>query len=121
MGNGAIMKFKFEFNSAAVKARIQRANDAAIPIVANEALKDSNALARRQSGALVESSITHSDLKHGRLVWQTKYARRMYYTGTPKLNKNRRASLMWAHKAAKANLAKYTQMMNKLTKGGGGP
>jgi len=114
-------KFTFSFDSAAVKARIQRLNDVAIPIVAKEALKDANALARRQSGALVESSITHSDLNHGRLIWQTKYARRMYFTGKPRLNKNRRATLMWAHKAARANIGKYTRIVNEVVKGGGGP
>ncbi len=111
--------FKFDFNSAAVMERVQRINSKAIPIVANEALKDANVLARRQSGALVESSIIHSDPKTGRLVWQTKYARRMYFTGTPKLNKNPRASLMWAHKAAKANIRKYTAIVQNVVKGGG--
>lgn len=112
--------FKITFDKRAVKARVNGANKNAIPIVAQEALKDANALARRQSGELVESSLNNSDLEHGKLVWQTKYARRMYYTGVPRKNKNPRAVLMWAHRGAQANLPKYIRMMNALAKGGGG-
>ena len=112
--------FKITFDKGAVKARVNGINKKAIPVVAQEALKDANALARRQSGELVESSLINSDLEHGKLVWQTKYARRMYYTGIPRRNKNPRAVLMWAHRAAQANLAKYARMMNGFAKGGGG-
>jgi hypothetical protein len=92
--------FKITFDKGAVKARVNGINKNAIPIVAQEALKDANALARRQSGELVESSLTNSDLEHGKLVWQTKYARRMYYTGIPRRNKPARRPYVGAQSGA---------------------
>lgn len=109
---------KFEFNADALTVKIRGISDhKIIPRITQEALKDANALCKRQTGNLAESAITNSDIEHGLLIWQTPYARRQYYTGEPKLNKNDRAVTMWAHKAAEANMEKYQRMAQALADG----
>ncbi len=44
------------------------------------------------------SSAKGSDPENGKAVWDTPYAKRVYYTGTPSKDKNPDASLMWAQK-----------------------
>ena len=49
---------------------------------------------------VVVSAQTASDIPHGRLVWQTPYARRRYYGEPPLRTRNLMASLHWAEVAA---------------------
>lgn len=44
------------------------------------------------------SNASGSDLEKGRAVWDTPYAKRRYYTGTPSKDKNQNASLQWVEK-----------------------
>lgn len=67
--------------------------------VAKTALEDANAYCRYWSGELVSSS-KNSRLEKGLLIWDTPYARRVYYLGTPNKRINPNASILWAHKAA---------------------
>lgn len=56
-----------------------------------------NEYARRQSGALANSARVE---KGGReITWNTRYAKRVYYTGSPRRNVNPNASLRWCEKA----------------------
>lgn len=71
----------------------------ALPAVAAQALADCNLYARDDTGRLIASSYPASDLPNGRLVWQTPYARRVYYTGAPSHKHNPSASLRWCEKA----------------------
>ena len=93
------MGVKVTFDRSRVAARIQSGIDRMIPAVAEQALADCNYFARRDQGTLIQSSETASDLQKGELVWNTPYAKKVYYTGTPSTDVNPNASLMWAHKA----------------------
>jgi hypothetical protein len=112
------MSVKISFDRDAVVAKISGINKASIPIIANEALKDANFYAREDTGELIRSSIRASDPDKGLLVWDTPYAKKMYYVGTPHTGKNPQASLMWAMKAAKENIRKYTRMLQAIVDGG---
>jgi len=112
------MSFSFEWHGEEFVERAKNANKTAIKRVSEEALKDSNALCKQQSHKLIESSFSASDLAKGELTWETPYARRQYYTGTPHTNKNPSASLMWAHKAANANFDKYQSIFAQVVKEG---
>lgn len=96
------MGFEFKPNKTRIAARIQSGIDEMVPAVAEQALADCNHFARRDQGTLIQSSQTASDLEKGELVWNTPYARRVYYTGTPSKDANPNASLMWCQKAEKA-------------------
>jgi hypothetical protein len=100
-----------EFDPAKLMARIEAESKKGIAIVANEALKDANYYAREDTGMMIHSSITASRPEEGGLVWDTPYAKKMYYTGVPSTDTNPNASLMWAHRGYAENHEKYDRIM----------
>lgn len=58
---------------------------------------DCNEFVRMQTGAL-KNSARVEDGGH-RITWNTRYAKRVYYTGSPQKNVNPNASLRWCEKA----------------------
>lgn len=107
-------RVKFNFDKNRVAASIQANCDKGIAIISSMALDDANHYAREDSGELIRSSLRASQPENGRLVWDTPYAKRMYYVGHPVKDVNPNASLMWAHKGASANKDKYLRMLKKL-------
>ena len=69
--------------------------DKARYLLSSQILADSNRYARMDTGELIFSSQRASDLPKGQLVWDTPYARRVYFTGTPSHDRNPYAELMW--------------------------
>lgn len=106
----AVSGIRVEFSREAVRARVKAATKRATFAMATQALKDSNYYAKHDQGALIDSSLTASDLDGGYLVWDTPYAKRQYYTGTPSKDINPNASTMWAHKAR----AQYGETWRKI-------
>ena len=107
------MGVKVTFDRSRVAARIQSGIDRMIPAVAEQALADSNKYCRVYQGQLKQSSETASDIKKGELVWDEPYAHKVYYTGEPSLDHNKKASLMWAHKAKDTHLADWQNAAQK--------
>lgn len=112
------MSFKLDFDKSKVLAKVKGVDDKARPIICNELLKDANYFCPVDSTTLQKSAITASDPAKGVLVWDTKYARKRYYVGTPHTQKNPNASLMWAHKAIKMHQGKYNRMAQAIADGG---
>lgn len=92
-------KVTITIDRSRIAARIKSGIDQMIPAVAEQALADSNEYCRVDQGQLRQSSETASDLQKGELVWNTPYAKKVYYAGEPSLYPNENASLMWAEKA----------------------
>lgn len=92
-------RVSIQIDRARVAARVTAGKNRMIPAVAEQALADCNHFARRDQGTMIQSSETASDLQKGELVWNTKYARRVYYTGKPSTDENPNASLLWCEKA----------------------
>lgn len=107
---------KVEFDAAGVRARVENAAKKGLAVMSNEALKDANVFAREDTGELIRSSLRSSEPEKGRLIWNTPYAKRMYYTGTPVKDINPQAELQWAHKGYALNRQKYLRMLDKITK-----
>ncbi len=105
---------EFHFDKHALMAQVEKLKDKAIAVVANEALKDANYYARMDTGEMIRSSERASRPDEGLLVWDTPYARRMYYTGAPSLDTNPNASLMWAHRGYSENHTKYNRMARMI-------
>lgn len=87
------------FDPASVAARLRARWQRGLPELSARILADCNRYARDDSGTLIRSSHTASNLTEGRLAWRTAYARRVYYTGTPRTRRNGGASLRWCEKA----------------------
>ena len=79
--------------------------------------KDCNKYVRIDKGTLRKSSYSASRPDQGLIIWNTPYARRVYYTGTPRTTKNRDASLQWCEKAKAERLKKWRDMAAKMTGG----
>ena len=107
---------KIEFDKAKLKAKIETASKKGVKEVCNEALKDANYYARFDTGEMIRSSERASRPEDGELVWDTPYAKRVYYTGTPSTDKNPNASTLWAHKGYAENHEKYNRILEKVAK-----
>lgn len=83
--------------------------------VSNEFLNDSNDFIPKDTSDLERSSITHSKLDEGQLIWQTPYARRLFYNPDYNFSKdaNPNARGLWAEHAKSINKNKYKDITNK--------
>lgn len=89
---------KFE---APKKALVDKAFAKGLEACKEQILTDCNYHVRVDHGTLRDTS--HADVNGNTLTatWDTPYAKRVYYTGTPSTDVNANASLMWAEKAEK--------------------
>ena len=108
------MSVRVEFNKASASARIKGAAAEATPIITNEFIKDANVYCKEDTGELERSAIRASRPAEGLAIWDTPYARPQLYTGRPSHDKNPNASLMWGHKAKRANTKKYARMAQAI-------
>lgn len=79
--------------------------------------QDCNRYVRIDKGTLRKSSYTASQPDKGLIIWNTPYARRVYYTGTPRTTKNALASLQWCEKAKAQYMDKWRKMAAEMTGG----
>lgn len=94
------MSVKFQIDARAIKVKIDAAWETGLEMLSSQILKDCNRFCKEDTGMLIISSYIHSDLKKGRLVWQTPYAARQYYeiqTAYKDVNSN--ASWRWCEVA----------------------
>lgn len=98
------MKVRVELDKRRIKNRHGSAIKQVQYTLDSQVQKDSNFYAPRDQGTLQESSVIHSKLGSGEIVWLTPYARRLYYN--PQYNfskvKNPNARGLW-FEAAKSN------------------
>lgn len=97
----------------AKKDKIEQAFSKALFACQEQIVTDCNYYARKDTGVMIQTSriqgvspiynsqTSHVDKMTLKVIWDTPYAKRVYYTGTPRTDKNAQASLMWAEKAAK--------------------
>ena len=70
---------------------------------------------------LIDSSLIHSDLKHGVLRWQTPYAARQYYEiRTAYTDVNPNASWRWCEVAKQAHQDEWKRMASAIVRRYGG-
>lgn len=104
---------RITINKAAIMARVEAGKKTMIPAVAEQALADCNYFARRDQGTMIQSSQTASNFNAGQLIWDTVYAKKVYYTGTPSTDVNPNASLMWCEKAKNQDLKDWNGVAQK--------
>ena len=109
------MKIRFYSKTNTVN-RLKRAWDGKVmPQLAEQLMSDCNTYVRMQSGELADSIQKENG---GKLIsWNTGYAKRVYYTGTPRKNVNPNASLRWCEKAIRNHKGEWVAEGNKLLKG----
>ena len=85
-------------------------------LLSSQILADSNRYARMDEGTMILSSLEKSNLQKGELVWDTAYAKRVYFTGTPSHDKNPSAELMWVHVARDRHGKDWVAIFTNLAK-----
>lgn len=84
---------------AAKKEQIDKAFNKALFAAREQILTDCNYFIRVDQGILRDSAKTAVDGDTLTITYDTPYARRVYYTGTPSTDKNIHASLQWCEVA----------------------
>ena len=73
------MSVKIIVNENTIQVKIDNIWESGLEMLSSQILRDCNKYCKEDTGMLIMSSYIHSDLKHGKLVWQTPYAARQYY------------------------------------------
>ena len=111
------MAVKFNINERSIQVKIDNAWDTGLEMLSSQILKDCNRYCKEKTGTLIISSYIHSDLKHGRLVWNTPYAARQYYeipTAHTEVNEN--ASWRWCELARRLHLEDWGRQAQAITR-----
>ena len=107
---------KIDFDAKAIRARVQKGIDKSVAPLMEQVLKDSNYYCRQDQGTLIASSQTASRPADGVLIWNTPYARRVYYVGVPSKDVNKNAELMWFQKAQSVHGNEWAALAQKTIK-----
>ena len=79
-------------------------------------LTDCNFFVRQDQGTLRASGHTQVSGNTMQVVYDTPYARRVYYTGTPSRDVNPNASLQWCHKAGSSYSVQWQTLLEEGVK-----
>lgn len=114
------MGIKIKRNAAAIQAKITAGEKQMIPAVTEAVIQYGNIFVREDQGTLKNSALISSRPQEGKAVWDTPYAKKVYYTGTPSTDVNPDASLMWAEKGVNTYKKKLDQIaQNNFAEGMG--
>ena len=70
-GGAAQVRVEVDIRSQITRSDVERATQAAIAMTSEQALKDCNFYCKQDTGALIQSSLIHSDIDGGVLKWVT--------------------------------------------------
>lgn len=102
------MSVKITINENQIKATIDNKWESGLEMLSSQILKDCNLYCKEDTGMLIMSSWVHSDLKKGRLVWNTPYAARQYYEiRTAYTDVNANATWRWCEVAKRLHMADW--------------
>lgn len=110
------MAVRIEVDGDVIKAKIDSAGKNMMEMLASQILTDCNRYCKFDTGMLVMSSLIHSNLKKGRLVWQTPYAARQYYEILTANQKggHPEATSHWCEYAKKLHLADWQRQAQAI-------
>lgn len=111
------MSVKFKIDARKIGVKIDNAWETGLEMLSSQILKDCNKFCKEDTGMLIISSYIHSDLKKGRLVWQTPYAARQYYEiPTAHKDVNNNASWRWCEVAKAQYKAIWGRQAQAITR-----
>ena len=118
MNNDA--SIKIEFDMAKLERKFGSREKAAQAFLDNEVIKDTDAYVRYRSGALARSVQTASKVGQGLVVYDTPYAKRVYYDNKSIVSKDvhRHATALWFEASKKKNIGSWMKGVKKILKGG---
>lgn len=111
------MPVRIQINIPQVGANVTGAWEKSLEPLATEIREDCNKYCKERDGTLIRSSLIHSQLDQGRLIWQTPYAKRQYWEiETAHKDKNPNASWKWCEVAKAKFKEKWKRLAERLLK-----
>ena len=114
------MSVRIKINENSIRATIDNTWSTGREMLCSQILRDCNEFCKEDTGMLILSSLIHSKLKEGLLIWNTPYAARQYYEiQTANHSPNARASWRWVEVARnryRERWAKQAQAITRLYK-----
>lgn len=110
-----MFKMRTKIDLRGVDEKIRRSTEKAQATLDQQVLNDSNKFAPMDVGTLIGSSLTASEIGKGRLVWDTPYARRLYWN--PQYNfsrdSNANAGGLWFARAKAMYLSDWVKLAQR--------
>ncbi|MFC4075223.1 minor capsid protein [Salinithrix halophila] len=112
------MKFKVRFDPRDIEKKLARVAEEGQKELDAQVLKDSNFYAPEDTGELIASSIRATQIGSGKIIWNTPYARRLFYNPQYKFSrdKNPNAGGLWFNRAKSAHLAGWVKVLKQTTR-----
>ena len=112
------MPVKFNINQTGIENKLNNPlKGDGLAMLSSQILRDCNKYCKEDTGMLISSSLIHSDLRKGRLVWQTPYAARQYYEiRTAYKDVNANASWRWCEVAKNNHLLKWVKQAQAIAR-----
>lgn len=112
------MSVKITRDKNRIAQKIAAGKRAATIAVTEAIIEYGNIYVREDQGTLMDSALTASRPEEGLAIWDTPYAKKVYYTGSPSKDRNPNASLQWAEVGVSAHKKELDQIaQNAFTKG----
>lgn len=114
------MKVRVTVDTDRMKKRLLNNVEMSRYLVTQQVLEDSNQYVPVDTWNLHNSAFLHSNLlKDGRIIWNTPYARRMYYGVGYKFSRdlNPKAQAKWYEKAKAVHRSQWRELAAKTMKG----
>jgi hypothetical protein len=109
------MAVRIEINENSIKAKIDNTWETGREMLCSQILRDCNLYCKEDTGMLIMSSLIHSRLKQGLLIWNTAYAARQYYEiPTAYHNVNSNATWRWAEYAKSLHSADWGRQAQEI-------
>lgn len=111
------MPVKIQISPQKIQVKVDEAWENGLEKLSTEVLADCNEYCKEDTGTLILSSLIHSRLAEGKLIWQTPYARRQYWgIRTASKDKNPQATWKWCHAAKAKWLERWNRLAQKCLK-----
>lgn len=108
------MPVKIKIDPSRVTATVMGAWNKGLYTLSKEILADCNEYCKVDQNSLIMSSMEHSQLDKGVLVWQTPYARRQYWDIKTSLTPGR--TWKWCETAKRKKLKEWQRLAQRLVK-----
>ena len=109
------MSVRITINENSIRATIDNTWETGLEMLSSQILRDCNLYCKEDTGMLIMSSLIHSRLKDGLLIWNTPYAARQYYEiQTAHTDVNEKATWRWCEVAKQNHGADWVRMAQAI-------
>lgn len=109
------MPVKVNIDLAKLESKLNRTVKNGMGMISSIILRDCNKYCKEDTGMLIASSLIHSRLNDGLLIWQTPYAARQYYAiPTAYHDVNSNATWRWCEVAKNNHQANWVRQAQAI-------